>query len=123
MNKDFTLLEKKLGIEFKNKDLLIQAFCHRSYLNENPEFQLGHNERLEFLGDAVLELIVTTYLFKNYPDIPEGQLTSWRAALVKGDSLSVIAEELDFNDDEDSFTEDDNEDIELDDEENDRRWN
>jgi ribonuclease-3 len=98
MNKDFTLLEKALGIEFENKDLLAQAFCHRSYLNENPDFKLGHNERLEFLGDAVLELIVTTYLFKNYPENPEGELTSWRAALVKGDSLSIIAEELGFND-------------------------
>jgi ribonuclease-3 len=78
--------------------LLVQAFCHRSFLNENPDFKLGHNERLEFLGDAVLELIVTTYLFKNYPNDPEGELTSWRASLVKGDSLSIVAEELGFND-------------------------
>ncbi len=56
---NFSVLEKKLGIKFKNKDLLIQAFTHRSYLNENPKFYLSHNERLEFLGDAVLELVVT----------------------------------------------------------------
>lgn len=98
MNKDFSLLEKKLNLEFNNKDLLIQAFCHRSYLNEDPGFELGNNERLEFLGDAVLELTVSNYLFENYPNNPEGELTSWRAALVKGDSLSTVAEELDFND-------------------------
>ena len=62
--KDFSLLEKKLNLTFKNKDFLIQAFVHRSYLNENPDFYLPHNERLEFLGDAVLELIVTQYLYQ-----------------------------------------------------------
>ena len=62
--KNFSLLEKKLKIKFKNKDLLTQAFTHRSYLNENPKFGIFHNERLEFLGDAVLELAVTEYLFK-----------------------------------------------------------
>jgi len=61
--KDFSTLEKKLNLKFKNKDLLIQAFCHRSFLNENPEFHLENNERLEFLGDAVLELIITEYLY------------------------------------------------------------
>jgi len=96
--KDFSLLEKKLKIKFKNKDLLIQAFVHRSYINENPEFRLSHNERLEFLGDAVLELVVTEYLFQKYPQKPEGELTSWRAALVNAKMLSEIAQNLGFND-------------------------
>jgi len=96
--KDFDKLEKKLGLEFKDKDLLTQAFVHRSYLNENPEFHLNHNERLEFLGDAVIELIVTEYLYKAYPDKPEGELTNWRAALVNAKMLSSVAEELGFND-------------------------
>lgn len=95
--KDFSPLEKKLGIKFKNKDLLWQAFVHRSYLNENPKFYLSHNERLEFLGDAVLELIVTEYLYKNYKN-PEGELTNWRAALVNSQSLSKIARDLGFGD-------------------------
>ena len=93
--KDFTPLEKKLGLRFKNKDLLKQAFCHRSYLNENPDFYLDQNERLEFLGDAVLELIVTEHLYKNYKE-PEGDLTNWRAALVNAQSLSKISQDLDF---------------------------
>jgi len=96
--KDFSLLGKKLNLKFKNKDLLIQAFCHRSYLNENPDFYLPHNERLEFLGDAVLELIVTEYLYQKYPKKSEGELTNWRAALVNARMLSEIARELDFND-------------------------
>ena len=97
MKKDFLPLEKKTGLKFKNKDLLIQAFCHRSFLNENPDFNLNHNERLEFLGDAVLELVVTEYLFNQYPDEPEGQLTNWRASLVNANELSKIAGELNFN--------------------------
>jgi len=95
--KDFSLLEKRLGLNFKNKDLLIQAFCHRSYLNENPKFYLSHNERLEFLGDAVLELVVTEYLYKKYPKKSEGELTNWRAALVNAKMLSKIAKGLGFN--------------------------
>jgi len=95
--KDFSRLEKKLNLNFKNKDLLTEAFIHRSYLNENPKINLSHNERLEFLGDAVLELVVTEYLFSQYKN-PEGELTSWRAALVNAQSLSQIAKELDFND-------------------------
>ena len=91
--KDFSLLEKKLNLTFKNKDFLIQAFVHRSYLNENPDFYLPHNERLEFLGDAVLELVVTEYLYQNYQN-PEGELTNWRAALVNGGSLAEVAEEF-----------------------------
>lgn len=96
--KNFLPLEKKLGINFKNKDLLIQAFTHRSYLNENPNFHLEHNERMEFLGDAVLELVVTEELYQKYPIKSEGELTSWRAALVNTKMLSKIAQRLGFND-------------------------
>lgn len=92
-----SLLEEKLGVKFENKDLLLQALTHRSYINENPKFGLEHNERLEFLGDAVLELVVTEYLYKNYPN-PEGELTNWRAALVRAETLSTVADELNFND-------------------------
>ena len=94
---DFSILEKKLGIKFKNEDLLHQAFTHRSYLNENPDFKLDHNERLEFLGDAVIELIVTEHLFKDYPEKAEGDLTNWRAALVNAKMLTSVAEDLGFN--------------------------
>jgi len=96
--KDFSLLEKKLGLKFKKKDLLTQAFVHRSYLNENPDFALDQNERLEFLGDAVLELVITEHLYKEHPDKAEGELTNWRAALVNAKMLTQVAEELGFND-------------------------
>jgi ribonuclease III len=96
--KNIAILEKSLGLEFKNRDLLIEAFCHRSYLNEHPDFYLPHNERLEFLGDAVLELIVTEYLYKKYPEKNEGELTNWRAALVNAKILGEVARELGFND-------------------------
>jgi len=96
--KDFEVLEKKLGVRFKNKDLLTQAFTHRSYLNENPSLKLGHNERLEFLGDAVMELIVTEHLYKEFPEKAEGDLTNWRAALVNAKMLTSVAEDLGFND-------------------------
>lgn len=92
--KDFSKLEAVIGVSFKKKDLLKQSVVHRSYLNENPEFGLHHNERLEFLGDAVLEIIVTEYLFKNYPDTPEGDLTNWRASLVNSKMLSDVASEI-----------------------------
>ncbi len=95
---NFEILEKKLGVNFKNKDFLTQAFTHRSYLNENPGFKLEHNERLEFLGDAVMELIVTDHLYNDYPGKPEGELTNWRAALVNAKMLSKLADELGFND-------------------------
>ena len=81
------------NIIFKDKKLLQQVFVHRSYLNENIGFDLDHNERMEFLGDAVLELIVTDHLYKNF-DNPEGELTNLRSALVKGSMLSKIADEL-----------------------------
>lgn len=76
----------------------MQAFVHRSYLNENPEFHLDQNERLEFLGDAVLELVVTQHLYNDYPEKAEGELTNWRAALVNAKMLTQVAEELGFND-------------------------
>ena len=94
---EFSPLEQKLGIEFSDKTLLKQAFIHRSYLNEHPEITLPHNERLEFLGDAVLELAVTRFLYLNYPN-PEGELTNWRAALVNAKICGEIAESLGFND-------------------------
>ena len=96
--KNFSKLEEQLGIKFKDKDLLTQAFVHRSYLNENPSFHLSHNERLEFLGDAVIELLVSDYLYKKYPDQSEGKLTNWRAALVNAKMLAKVAEELNLND-------------------------
>ena len=94
--KNLSKLEKKLGIAFKNQDFLRQALVHRSYINEHPGFVLGHNERLEFLGDAVLELVVTEYLYNNY-DNPEGDLTNWRASLVNAKMLSEVAKELDID--------------------------
>ncbi len=94
---ELTSLEKTLGVTFTNKDILRQALVHRSYLNENPDFRLQHNERLEFLGDAVLELVVTDHLYEHY-NLPEGELTNLRAAIVKGEMLSRIAEELQLND-------------------------
>lgn len=93
---DLLEFEKNIRIKFKNKELLQQVFVHRSYLNENPNFGLDHNERLEFLGDAVLELVVTEYLYLNYNN-PEGELTNWRSALVKGQMLSQIATDLGLN--------------------------
>jgi ribonuclease-3 len=94
--KDLSNLEDKIGIVFKNKDLLQQALVHRSFLNENPDFKLDHNERMEFLGDAVLELIVTQYLYENYPN-PEGELTNWRAALVNAKKLAEVADNIGLN--------------------------
>lgn len=95
--KDLSKLEKKIGFKFKKADLLKQALVHRSYLNENPAFPLPHNERLEFLGDAVLELVVTLHLYKNYPN-PEGDLTNFRASLVNTRMLAKISESLNIND-------------------------
>ena len=87
-------LEEKIGVKFKTPDLLIEALTHRSYLNEYPNWRLPHNERLEYLGDAVLELIVTEELFNKFPSYPEGQLTVLRAALVNYQILSKVAEEI-----------------------------
>lgn len=88
-------LEKYLGFEFADKDLLKRAFIHRSYLNEVDDAHLEHNERLEFLGDAVLELVVTEYLYKNFSN-PEGELTNWRSSIVRGEVLSKVASELEL---------------------------
>ncbi|MEI8344392.1 MAG: ribonuclease III [Candidatus Moraniibacteriota bacterium] len=86
-------LAKKIGVSFKEISLLQQAVTHRSYLNENRTYELNHNERLEFLGDAVLELIVTQYLYAKFSN-PEGELTSWRSALVNGEMLAKVAQEI-----------------------------
>jgi len=90
-------LTKKIGVKFNNPDILKQALTHRSYLNEHRSYKLDHNERLEFLGDAVLELVVTEYLYKNYKN-PEGELTNWRAALVNGEMLAKISKKLGVED-------------------------
>lgn len=90
-------LEKKIGLKFREKEIFREAFTHRSYLNENPDETRSHNERLEFLGDAVLELVVTEYLYRNYPN-PEGELTNWRSALVNAQTMGRIGEALGLND-------------------------
>jgi len=95
---DFAQFEESLNLNFKNKDLLREAFTHRSYINESNRNDLAHNERLEFLGDAVLELVVTDYLFKKYPDRTEGDLTSYRSALVNAVTLGEVARTLGMND-------------------------
>lgn len=92
---EFGPLEERLGHTFRDRSLLLQAVTHRSYLNEHTDFQYSHNERLEFLGDAVLELIVTEHLYKTYAN-PEGDLTNWRAALVNAKTLAGISQELKF---------------------------
>lgn len=92
---DLTPLEERLGHAFRDRSFLLQALTHRSFLNENADHPYPHNERLEFLGDAVLELIVTEYLFKNYAN-DEGDLTNWRAALVNAITLAGIARNLQF---------------------------
>lgn len=91
-------LEKELGVSFLNKDLLQQALVHRSYLNEHPDFNFSNNERLEFLGDAVLEIVVTEYLYLSFPHTPEGDLTNWRASLVNARMLYVVADRLHIED-------------------------
>jgi ribonuclease-3 len=95
---DLKKIEEKLGFHFNNSELLKQAFTHRSYLNENRKSGIEHNERLEFLGDAVLELVTTEYLYKLYPNKNEGDLTALRSALVNTVSISDIAHGLGFND-------------------------
>lgn len=94
MDKNISGLEKALNVTFKNKNLLRQALVHRSYLNEHRDFPLDQNERLEFLGDAVLELVVTEYLYAHFPN-PEGELTNWRASLVNSHMLALVADQLD----------------------------
>ena len=87
--------KEKLGYDFKNIDLLVTALTHRSYLNEHKKSASEHNERLEFLGDAVLELVTTDFLFSNY-DKPEGILTAWRSALVRTESIGAAGERLGY---------------------------
>jgi ribonuclease-3 len=95
---DFSKFEARIGHQFKDKRLLESAFTHRSYLNENRDTAREHNERLEFLGDAVLELVVTEFLFAKYPTKPEGDLTAYRAALVNTQSISDAGQKLGMND-------------------------
>ena len=92
--KDFSKFEDKIKLRFKNKELLKTAFTHRSYLNENPSKAREHNERMEFLGDAVLELVTTDHLYKKYPKKTEGDLTAYRAALVNAKMLSDVAGDI-----------------------------
>ncbi len=94
MDLNLDKFEKGVDTEFQNKNLLKEALTHRSFLNENPNWGVSHNERLEFLGDAVLELIVTENLFKKFPDYTEGDLTSIRAALVNYQTLAKVAKEI-----------------------------
>ncbi len=94
---DTELIEKKIHVTFKDKALLRQAFTHRSYLNENRNLGLEHNERLEFLGDAVLELVVTDFLYKKFTKKPEGELTALRSALVNSTILAGVSSDLGYN--------------------------
>ncbi len=91
---DLTEFQNKIGIIFKDKSLVQQAFVHRSYINENKQSGLSHNERLEFLGDAVLELVITDFLFKKYQNKAEGELTAYRSSLVNADTCASIAIKL-----------------------------
>ncbi|OGG64037.1 ribonuclease III [Candidatus Kaiserbacteria bacterium RIFCSPLOWO2_02_FULL_55_12] len=94
---DFSTFAKKHSLAFNDLNLLIEALTHRSYLNEHREYEGSHNERLEFLGDAVLELATTDFLFKKFPTKPEGELTAYRAALVNTVSLAESAQALGIN--------------------------
>ena len=98
MATDFNTFQEKLGLEFNELDLLRQAFTHRSYLNEHRGEVKGHNERLEFLGDAVLELIATHFLYEKFPAQTEGDLTAYRAALVNAVTCAEVAQDLGMND-------------------------
>ncbi len=94
MQPDLKEFQSSIGINFKDQNLLTQAFVHRSYINENKQSGLSHNERLEFLGDAVLELVITDFLYKKYTDKAEGELTAYRSALVNADTCAEIATKL-----------------------------
>ena len=98
MQKDFNTFQEELGLQFNDPALLRQAFTHRSYLNEHRGETLGHNERLEFLGDAVLELISTHFLYEKYPEHAEGDLTAYRAALVNAVTCAEVANAIGMND-------------------------
>lgn len=94
-NPYITFAQKVLGVTFDNIQLLVTAFTHRSYINEHKKSASEHNERLEFLGDAVLELVVTEYLYGNFSE-PEGILTNWRSSLVRTESISAAANKFGF---------------------------
>jgi len=96
--KDLQEFEEIIEVKFDNKDLLKQALTHRSFLNENKNLRGGHNERLEFLGDAVLELVITDYLYNEYPEKNEGDLTSVRSALVNAQTCAEVAKKININD-------------------------
>lgn len=98
MQKDFQTFEAAAGISFNDVELLRQSFTHRSYLNEHRGEATGHNERLEFLGDAVLELVSTHFLYTKFPERTEGELTAFRAALVNATTCAEVATELGMND-------------------------
>lgn len=98
MQNNLQTFQESIGVSFTDADLLRQAFTHRSYLNEHRDEVRGHNERLEFLGDAVLELISTHFLFEKFPEQDEGELTAYRAALVNAVTCAQIASELKMND-------------------------
>jgi len=89
--------EQRIGVSFSDQNLLWTAFTHRSYRNENPRWPLPHNERLEFLGDAVIEIVVTHYLYRTYQN-PEGELTAYRSALVNAEMLGRVAQKIGLND-------------------------
>ncbi len=97
MPKDFSAFERAINISFNEPELLRQAFTHRSYLNEHRGEVNGHNERLEFLGDAVLELVITHFLYKQFPEKPEGELTAYRAALVNATTCAEVANDIGMN--------------------------
>lgn len=98
MEKEISKFENIIGVHFADKNLLAEAFTHRSYLNENTDVTTPHNERLEFLGDAVLELSITDWLYKKFPDVTEGILTAYRAALVNAITLARVANTLNLGD-------------------------
>jgi ribonuclease-3 len=98
MPKDFSTFERAIDLSFNDPELLRQAFTHRSYLNEHRGEVEGHNERLEFLGDAVLELVVTHFLYTEFPTHAEGDLTAYRAALVNAVTCAEVAQDIGMND-------------------------
>src|SRR3989339_1922190 len=97
MDNKYSKLESKIKVKFKDRDLLNNVFIHRSYLNEHKKSQLKSNERLEFLGDSVLSLITSVYLFKNYPNLKEGDYTEIKSAIVKMDSLAEASKKIELN--------------------------
>ncbi|MEI6242386.1 MAG: ribonuclease III, partial [Chlamydiota bacterium] len=97
VQENFSLIEKRLGYTFKNKELLFQAFIHRSFVNENKQNFPSHNERLEFLGDSVLGLLVAEYLFEKHPDLPEGKLSYLRSFLVDAKTCALFLQKLELD--------------------------